>query len=156
MSEDNIKSETEKASSSDELKGEDNTDEVQSMNSTSISVADTQGESEETSIPSITKPSENEQNSKSVPSSNRRPARYQDNRKRTHGFSRFRRRGCRFCQNTDIVIHYRNPDILERFITERGKILPRRITGTCAKHQRSLATAIKRARILALLPFVVK
>ena len=51
---------------------------------------------------------------------------------------------------------YRNPDELKRFVTERGKILPRRITGTCAKHQRQLSLVIKRARVLALLPFVAK
>ncbi|MDR0551270.1 MAG: 30S ribosomal protein S18 [Spirochaetaceae bacterium] len=60
---------------------------------------------------------------------------------------------CRFC-NQKLKIDYKDPDTLRRFITERGKILPRRITGTCAKHQRALAEAIKRARILALLPFV--
>ena len=69
---------------------------------------------------------------------------------------RFRRRSCRFCQNTELIIHYRSPKLLEKFITDRGKILPRRITGTCAKHQRAITTAIKRARVLALLPFVVK
>jgi small subunit ribosomal protein S18 len=61
---------------------------------------------------------------------------------------------CRFCTNKSMHIDYKDPDTLRRFITERGKILPRRITGTCAKHQRQLAVAIKRARILALLPFV--
>jgi small subunit ribosomal protein S18 len=68
----------------------------------------------------------------------------------------FKRKICRFCANKDLVIDYKNIEVLERFITDRGKILPRRITGTCSKHQRSLANAIKRARILALLPFVVK
>lgn len=67
---------------------------------------------------------------------------------------RFRRKGCRFCQNKEIVIDYKTTDVLGRFITDRGKILPRRITGTCAKHQRALSRAIKRARIVALLPFV--
>ncbi len=70
--------------------------------------------------------------------------------------ARFKRKGCRFCQNKSIVIDYKTTDVLERFITERGKILPRRITGTCAKHQRALAIAIKRARIIALMPFVVQ
>jgi small subunit ribosomal protein S18 len=60
---------------------------------------------------------------------------------------------CRFCTQK-LKIDYKEPDTLRRFVTERGKILPRRITGTCAKHQRELAEAIKRARILALLPFV--
>jgi small subunit ribosomal protein S18 len=60
---------------------------------------------------------------------------------------------CRFCTQK-LKIDYKDSDMLRRFVTERGKILPRRITGTCAKHQRELAEAIKRARILALLPFV--
>lgn len=69
---------------------------------------------------------------------------------------RFKKKQCRFCYSKDIIIDYKNTDILERFITDRGKILPRRITGTCSKHQRLLARAIKRARIIALLPFIVK
>jgi small subunit ribosomal protein S18 len=60
---------------------------------------------------------------------------------------------CKFCTQK-LKIDYKDADVLRRFITERGKILPRRITGTCAKHQRALALAIKRARIIALLPFV--
>ena len=62
---------------------------------------------------------------------------------------------CKFCVQK-LKIDYKDPDSLHRFITERGKILPRRITGTCAKHQRALAVAIKQARILALLPFVAE
>ncbi len=69
---------------------------------------------------------------------------------------RYRKKFCRFCYNKELKINYREPQVLEGFITERGKILPRRITGTCAKHQRELARAIKQARILSLLPFVVK
>ncbi|MDR2807508.1 MAG: 30S ribosomal protein S18 [Spirochaetaceae bacterium] len=65
----------------------------------------------------------------------------------------FKKRVCRFCTQKQ-KIDYKETDILRRFITERGKILPRRITGTCAKHQRAVAAAIKRARIIALLPFV--
>ncbi len=64
-----------------------------------------------------------------------------------------RKKNCRFCTDKDIVIDYKNAELLMSFISERGKILPRRLTGTCARHQRSLTTAIKRARILALLPF---
>lgn len=64
----------------------------------------------------------------------------------------FRRKVCKFCTQK-VVADYKNPDGLRRFVTERGKILPRRITGTCAKHQRSLAREIKRARSLAMLPF---
>ncbi len=65
----------------------------------------------------------------------------------------FRKKVCRFCTQK-IVADYKDPDTLRRFTTERGKILPRRITGTCAKHQRVLAREIKRARVLAYLPFV--
>jgi small subunit ribosomal protein S18 len=67
----------------------------------------------------------------------------------------FKRKICRFC-NGSVKINYKDADVLRRFTTERGKIIPRRITGTCAKHQRRLAKAIKRARVLALLPFVEK
>ncbi len=68
------------------------------------------------------------------------------------GRSYFRRKVCRFCTQK-LLADYKNPDLLRRFITDRGKILPRRITGTCAKHQRELSVQIKRARALALLPF---
>jgi small subunit ribosomal protein S18 len=60
---------------------------------------------------------------------------------------------CRFCTQK-AKIDYKDPDTLRRFTTERGKILPRRITGTCLKHQRKLALEIKRARSICLLPFV--
>jgi small subunit ribosomal protein S18 len=66
-----------------------------------------------------------------------------------------RRKVCRFCVDSNIKIDYKNPAILRSFLTERGKIIPRRITGTCAKHQRILTVAIKRARTIALLPYVV-
>ena len=65
-----------------------------------------------------------------------------------------RRKVCRFCAEKDLEISYRNVELLEQYLTDRAKILPRRITGVCAKHQRMLKRAIKRARILALLPFV--
>lgn len=67
----------------------------------------------------------------------------------------FKKKVCKFCTQK-MKIDYKDADGLRRFITERGKILPRRITGTCAKHQRSLAVAIKRARVIALLPFVAE
>jgi small subunit ribosomal protein S18 len=67
----------------------------------------------------------------------------------------FKKKVCRFCTQK-LKANYKDADVLRRFITERGKILPRRITGTCAKHQRALALAIKRARIIALLPFVAE
>ncbi|AEH45547.1 ribosomal protein S18 [Thermodesulfatator indicus DSM 15286] len=65
-----------------------------------------------------------------------------------------RKKICRFCADPNLKIDYKEPEILKAFITERGKIIPRRQTGTCAKHQRQLTTAIKRARIMALLPFI--
>ncbi len=65
-----------------------------------------------------------------------------------------RRKICRFCVDKDLNIDYKTPKALRQFITERGKIIPRRITGTCAKHQRQLTVAVKRSRQIALLPFV--
>ncbi|MBN1824113.1 MAG: 30S ribosomal protein S18 [Endomicrobiales bacterium] len=65
-----------------------------------------------------------------------------------------KRKVCRFCAEK-MDIDYKNISMLRTFITERGKILSGRITGTCAKHQRPLCAAIKRARMLALLPFTV-
>jgi small subunit ribosomal protein S18 len=64
-----------------------------------------------------------------------------------------RRRQCRFCTNRDLEIDYKDVNTLKRFITDHGKIRSRRQTGTCAKHQRELARAIKRARHMAFLPF---
>ena len=65
-----------------------------------------------------------------------------------------KRRTCRFCDNKDIYIDYKDEKRLVRFVSEQGKIIPKRITGTCARHQRQLVKAIKRARHLALIPFV--
>lgn len=64
-----------------------------------------------------------------------------------------RRKSCAFCTDKVESIDYKDVSRLRRFVTERGKILPRRITGNCAKHQRELTKAIKRARSIALLPF---
>ncbi len=66
----------------------------------------------------------------------------------------YRRRICRFCADSTLEIDYKDFRSLRYFITERGKIIPRRISGTCAKHQRELAVAIKRARTIALLPYI--
>lgn len=65
-----------------------------------------------------------------------------------------RRKVCRFCESGDIYIDYKDEKRLVKFTSEQGKIIPRRVTGTCAKHQRQLGLSIKRARHLALLPFV--
>ncbi|MDR3276995.1 MAG: 30S ribosomal protein S18 [Treponema sp.] len=78
-----------------------------------------------------------------------------DDRRSGKGKVFFKKKVCKFCTQK-LKIDYKDADTLRRFITERGKILPRRITGTCAKHQRALALTIKRARILALLPFVAE
>jgi small subunit ribosomal protein S18 len=64
-----------------------------------------------------------------------------------------RRKVCPFCADKNLVIDYKDPSKLRRFLTDRAKIEPRRKTGTCARHQRKLTTAIKRARLLAMLPF---
>lgn len=65
-----------------------------------------------------------------------------------------RRKVCKFCQEKIDYIDYKDPKLLLPFVPERGKIQPRRISGTCATHQRKLARAIKRARQLALIPYV--
>jgi small subunit ribosomal protein S18 len=65
-----------------------------------------------------------------------------------------RRKVCYFTKNNITSIDYKDTELLKRFISERGKILPRRVTGTSAKYQRMLAIAIKRARQMALLPYV--
>jgi small subunit ribosomal protein S18 len=65
-----------------------------------------------------------------------------------------RRKVCRFCADASLEISYKDPKALRYFITERGKIIPRRLSGCCAKHQRTLTHEIKRARTIALLPYV--
>jgi small subunit ribosomal protein S18 len=72
---------------------------------------------------------------------------------RGRGFGR--RKVCRFCAEKALKVDYKDQAQLKYFLTERGKIIPRRISGNCAKHQRDVATAIKRARVLALLPYTV-
>ena len=76
-------------------------------------------------------------------------------RPRGGGFFR-RRRVCKFCADKIDYINYKDVRLLSPFIPERGKIQPRRISGTCAKHQRKLQTAIKRARQIALIPYVTE
>ena len=67
---------------------------------------------------------------------------------------RRRRKVCVYCADKNAVIDYKDVNKLKRYVSERGKILPRRITGNCAKHQRALTVAIKRARHIALMPYV--
>ena len=64
-----------------------------------------------------------------------------------------RKKVCQFCADKNTAIDYKDVETLKKYVTERGKILPRRITGACAMHQRGITTAVKRARIVALLPF---
>jgi small subunit ribosomal protein S18 len=64
-----------------------------------------------------------------------------------------RPRTCQFCSDKNLVINYKDTQLLSSFVTREGKIRPRRQTGTCAKHQRSIARAVKQARHLALLPY---
>ena len=73
--------------------------------------------------------------------------------RRRGGFGR--KKVCRFCADRNLTIDYKEASQLKLFVTERSKIIPRRISGNCAKHQREVAAAIKRARILSLLPFTV-
>lgn len=79
----------------------------------------------------------------------------QQRRSKPRGGRRYysRPRVCQFCTDPSSKIDYKQVDMMHRFITEEGKIRPRRQTGTCAKHQRQLAKGIKRARHMALLPF---
>ncbi len=64
-----------------------------------------------------------------------------------------RKKSCRFCADAELVINYKEVKTLRNFVSERGKIIPRRIVGTCATHQRQLCEAIKQARQIALLPY---
>lgn len=77
----------------------------------------------------------------------------QQGKKEWRGGRRPKRRNCTFCSEKSEYIDYKDIGRLRRFVTERGKILPRRVSGNCARHQRVLAVAIKRARELALLPY---
>lgn len=74
-----------------------------------------------------------------------------DNKRRGGGFRK--KKVCQFCADKSETIDYKEVEKLRKYVTERGKILPKRITGTCAMHQREVTRAIKRARIVALLPY---
>ena len=86
----------------------------------------------------------------SVKSRLRAKARKKARRGKKKGF--VRRKVCRFCADSTLEIDYKDPKSLRLFVSETGKMIPRRISGNCARHQRPLSTAIKRARHLALLP----
>src|SRR3954449_9044949 len=74
-----------------------------------------------------------------------------DGKKRSVG----RRKMCKFCADEKITIDYKDAGLLKYFITDRGKLVPRRLSGNCAKHQREIARAVNRARMIALMPFAV-
>ena len=74
-----------------------------------------------------------------------------DDKKRPVG----RRKQCKFCADETIKIDYKDASLLKYFITDRGKLVPRRLTGNCAKHQRAIAVSVNRARMIALMPFAV-
>ena len=68
-------------------------------------------------------------------------------------FRKMRKKVCPLCANKELVLDYKNADQLKKFINDKGKILPRRATGACAKHQRDITTEVKRARHIAVLPY---
>ena len=82
-----------------------------------------------------------------APKAERRPASRINNNRR-------RKKVCIFCEDKIDYIDYKDTNRLRKFISERGKILPRRVSGACAKHQRQVTVAIKRARVVALLPYI--
>ena len=71
-------------------------------------------------------------------------------------FRKQRKKVCAWCNDKNFVLDYKNPEQLRKFINDKGKILPRRTTGACAKHQRDITLAIKRARHIAILPYTTK
>jgi small subunit ribosomal protein S18 len=66
---------------------------------------------------------------------------------------KLRKKACPLCSDVNLVLDYKNPEQLKKFINERGKILPRRTTGACAKHQRDITIAVNRCRAIAMLPY---
>ena len=79
-----------------------------------------------------------------------------DERKDKRDFRQKKKRTCQFCAKGAGALSYKDEKILRKYISERGKILPRRVTGTCAKHQRELVNAINRARHVGILPYVIE
>ncbi len=68
-------------------------------------------------------------------------------------FKKIRKKVCPLCADKDLVLDYKNPEQIRKFVNDKGKILPRRATGACAKHQRDITIAVKRARQIAMLPY---
>ncbi len=93
-------------------------------------------------------------NAEERPERAERPERPQGQRPAQRGGNRKRRKVCYFCSEKIALIDYKDTSLLRKYISERAKILPRRVSGTCAKHQRQLTTAIKRARHMSLLPYI--
>lgn len=91
---------------------------------------------------------------RSVPPGSRDRERQQSGRKRPSAAGPIRKRGCFFCKEKIAEIDYKNAHQLRRYVSEKGKIRSRRITGACRRHQRQIAVAVKRAREMALLPYV--
>lgn len=111
--------------------------------------------SAEASTPAPTEKKETEQGSRK-PSSDSRDHRGSDgddkpyqNRK----YQKYKKKYCRFCASAELIIDYKNHELLLRYVTNRGKILPKRVTGNCAKHQRFLSREIKKSRSAGLMPF---
>lgn len=71
-------------------------------------------------------------------------------------FRKMRKKVCPLCADKNLVLDYKNADQLRKFINDKGKILPRRVTGACAKHQRDITQAVKRARQIAILPYTAE
>ena len=71
-------------------------------------------------------------------------------------FRKMRKKVCPLCANKELVLDYKNADQLKKFINDKGKILPRRATGACSKHQRDITIAVKRARQIAVLPYTAE
>ena len=80
---------------------------------------------------------------------------FNDTQKKDRKKLHMRKKACRFCVDKDMFIDYKNAKLLGSFLSERGKLVPRRMTGNCACHQRKIVEAVKRARILAFIPFTV-
>lgn len=89
------------------------------------------------------------------------PDKKQNNRRRNNNgdedynpkFRKMRKKACPLCSDKNLILDYKNGDQLRKFVNDKGKILPRRATGACAKHQRTITLAVKRARHIAVLPF---
>ena len=80
----------------------------------------------------------------------------EDRKDKKAGYKARKKRTCQFCTKGAAVISYKDEKTLRKFISERGKIFPRRVTGTCAKHQREIVNAINRARHVGILPYVIE